>query len=45
MIGKLIQRALEGEKRTTIEVQVQHVGPDLEFATAAAQSCISSESS
>ena len=34
--GKLVQRSfeVEGQKRTTIEVQVQHVGPDLQFATA-----------
>lgn len=34
--GKLKQRSfeVEGQKRTTIEVQVQHVGPDLQFATA-----------
>ncbi len=36
VIGKLIQRTfeVEGQKRTTVEVQVQHVGPDLQFATA-----------
>ena len=34
--GKLVQRSfeVEGQKRTTIEVQVQHVGPDLQFATS-----------
>ncbi len=37
--GKLVQRSfeVEGQKRTTIEVQVQHVGPDLQFATARIQ--------
>ncbi len=36
VIGKLIQRSFEteGQKRTTVEIQVQHVGPDLQFATA-----------
>ena len=36
VVGRLIQRAFEkdGQKRTTIEVQVQHVGPDLQFAVA-----------
>ena len=36
VIGKLIQRTfeVEGQKRTTVEVQVQHIGPDLQFATA-----------
>ncbi|MBK5227618.1 MAG: single-stranded DNA-binding protein, partial [Actinobacteria bacterium] len=34
--GKLIQRTFEteGGKRTVVEVQAQHVGPDLQFATA-----------
>jgi single-strand DNA-binding protein len=36
VIGKLIQRSFEteGQKRTAVEIQVQHVGPDLQFATA-----------
>jgi single-strand DNA-binding protein len=36
VIGKLIQRSFEteGQKRTVVEIQVQHVGPDLQFATA-----------
>lgn len=35
VIGKLVQRTfeIEGQKRTTVEVQVQHVGADLQFAT------------
>ena len=34
--GKLVQRSfeVEGNKRTVIEIQVTHVGPDLQFATA-----------
>ena len=34
--GKLVQRTfeVEGNKRTVIEIQVTHVGPDLQFATA-----------
>lgn len=34
--GKLIQRTfeVEGNKRTVVEIQVTHVGPDLQFATA-----------
>jgi single-strand DNA-binding protein len=36
VVGKLIQRTfeVEGQRRSTVEVQVQHVGPDLQFATA-----------
>jgi single-strand DNA-binding protein len=36
VIGKLVQRSFEteGRKRTVVEIQVQHVGPDLQFATA-----------
>ena len=36
VVGKLIQRTfeVEGQKRSTIEVQVQNIGPDLQFATA-----------
>ena len=36
VIGKLIQRTfeVEGQKRSSVEVQVQHMGPDLQFATA-----------
>jgi single-stranded DNA-binding protein len=36
VIGKLIQRSFEteGHKRTTVEIQVQHVGPDLQFQSA-----------
>jgi single-strand DNA-binding protein len=36
VIGKLIQRSFEteGQKRTTVEIQVQHVGPDLKFQSA-----------
>lgn len=36
--GKLVQRKFEdfdGNKRSTIEVQVAHVGPDLQFVSAA----------
>jgi single-stranded DNA-binding protein len=31
-----VQRSFEteGHKRTVVEIQVQHVGPDLQFATA-----------
>ena len=34
--GKLVQRSfeVEGNKRTVVEIQVTHVGPDLQFATA-----------
>jgi single-strand DNA-binding protein len=35
--GKLVQRSWQdkdGNKRKTVEVQVTHVGPDLQFATA-----------
>ena len=34
--GKLVQRTFEVEcnKRTVVEIQVTHVGPDLQFATA-----------
>jgi single-strand DNA-binding protein len=34
--GKLVQRAfeIEGQKRTVVEIQVSHVGPDLQFAVA-----------
>ncbi|MCA1851659.1 MAG: single-stranded DNA-binding protein [Beggiatoa sp.] len=34
--GKLVQRTfeVEGQKRRTVEIQVTHVGPDLQFATA-----------
>jgi len=34
--GKLVQRTfeVEGQKRTVVEIQVQHLGPDLQFATA-----------
>jgi single-strand DNA-binding protein len=34
--GKLLQRTfeVEGNKRTVVEIQVSHVGPDLQFATA-----------
>jgi single-strand DNA-binding protein len=37
--GKLVQRSfeVEGQKRTTVEIQVQHVGPDLQFATASVE--------
>lgn len=36
VVGKLTQRTfeVEGQKRTTVEIHVQHVGPDLQFATA-----------
>ena len=36
VIGKLIQRSFEteGTKRTVVEIQVQHVGPDLQFQSA-----------
>jgi single-strand DNA-binding protein len=35
--GKLVQRSWQdndGNKRQTVEIQVTHVGPDLQFATA-----------
>jgi len=34
--GKLVQRSFEteGHKRTVVEIQVQHVGPDLQFQSA-----------
>jgi single-strand DNA-binding protein len=34
--GKLVQRTfeVEGNKRSVVEIQVTHVGPDLQFATA-----------
>ncbi len=34
--GRLVQRTfeVEGQKRQTVEIQVTHVGPDLQFATA-----------
>ncbi|MBW3633450.1 MAG: hypothetical protein KY456_10540 [Chloroflexi bacterium] len=34
--GKLVQRTfeVEGNKRTVVEIQVTHVGPDLQFPTA-----------
>jgi len=35
--GKLTQRRWQdndGNKRQTVEIQVTHVGPDLQFATA-----------
>jgi single-strand DNA-binding protein len=35
--GKLVQRSQQdndGDKRQTVEIQVTHVGPDLQFATA-----------
>jgi single-strand DNA-binding protein len=43
VIGKLVQRSFEteGHKRTTVEIQVQHVGPDLQFATAQVEKVIS----
>jgi single-strand DNA-binding protein len=37
--GKLVQRSfeVEGQKRTTVEIQVSHVGPDLQFAVASVE--------
>jgi len=35
--GKLVQRSWQddsGNKRQSVEIQVSHVGPDLQFATA-----------
>jgi len=35
--GKLVQRSWQdndGNKRQSVEIQVTHVGPDLQFATA-----------
>ena len=35
--GKLVQRSWQddaGNKRHSVEIQVTHVGPDLQFATA-----------
>ena len=35
--GKLVQRTWQddsGSKRQTVEIQVTHVGPDLQFVTA-----------
>ncbi len=37
MAGKLVQRSWQdsdGNKRQSVEIQVTHVGPDLQFATA-----------
>jgi single-strand DNA-binding protein len=36
VVGKLVQRSfeVEGQKRTVVEIQVTHVGPDLQFAAA-----------
>ena len=36
VIDKLIQRTfeVEGQKRQTVEIQVTHVGPDLQFQSA-----------
>ena len=36
VVGKLTQRnfEVEGQKRSAVEIQVQHVGPDLQFAIA-----------
>ena len=43
--GKLVQRTFEtdGQKRTTVEVQVQHIGPDLQFATATIEKATSEQ--
>jgi len=45
VIGKLIQRSFEtdGHKRTVVEIQVTHVGPDLQFATAQVEKALTSE--
>jgi single-strand DNA-binding protein len=47
VIGKLIQRSFEteGQKRTVVEIQVQHVGPDLQFATAQVEKVASEKQS
>jgi single-strand DNA-binding protein len=37
VVGKLVQRSWQddsGNKRQSVEIQVTHVGPDLQFATA-----------
>ena len=37
MAGKLVQRSWQdndGKKRQTVEIQVTHVGPDLQFQSA-----------
>ncbi|MDP9069280.1 MAG: single-stranded DNA-binding protein [Actinomycetota bacterium] len=37
VVGKLVQRNWQdndGNKRQSVEIQVTHVGPDLQFATA-----------
>jgi single-strand DNA-binding protein len=47
VIGKLIQRSFEteGQKRTVVEIQVQHVGLDLQFATAQVEKVTSEKQS
>ena len=40
LLGKLVHRSWQdndGNKRQGVEIQVQHLGPDLQFATATAE--------
>ena len=44
--GKLVQRSWQdndGNKRQSVEIQVTHVGPDLQFATAQVEKVVTSE--
>ena len=44
--GKLVQRSWQdndGNKRRTVEIQVTHVGPELQFATATIEKATSTE--
>ena len=47
VIGKLVQRNFEteGQKRSVVEIQVQHVGPDLQFATAQVEKAVAEKQS
>ena len=44
--GKLVQRSWQdndGNKRQSVEIQVTHVGPDLQFQSAEVEKATSSE--
>ena len=43
--GKLVQRTFEvqGQKRHSVEIQVTHIGPDLQFQSAEVSKATSSE--
>ena len=46
--GKLVQRTWkddDGNKRHTVEIQVTHVGPDLQFATASVEKATEAKAS